>query len=170
MFRMCNCFILVKLFLIRKVVSMEHFKALALKFLATLALLYIILGLYYGMTFGTVFLITLIVGIISYIIGDLGILPRTNNAIATLADFGLALAVIWVMISLLTASTNAFTMALFSAIGVAIFEFFFHSYMANILKNPQDRNDQTKRRDLQYQTEASEEFTPEVNKDYENRR
>ncbi|MGG0720380.1 YndM family protein [Robertmurraya massiliosenegalensis] len=149
---------------------MEHFKALAIKFIASLALLYIILGLYYGMTFGTVFLITLILGIISYIVGDLGILPRTGNAIATLADFGLALAVIWVMISLLTSAMNAFTMSLFSAIAVTIFEFFFHSYMSNMRRNPEEREDTTRRKNLQYQTEASEEFTPEANKDYENRR
>jgi len=149
---------------------MEHFKALAIKFIVSVALLYIILGLYYGMTFGSVFLITLILGIISYIVGDLGILPRTGNAIATLADFGLALAVIWVLISLLTATTNAFTMALFSAIAVTIFEFFFHRYMNNMRRNPEEREGSTRRRNLQYQTEASEEFNPEVNKDYENRR
>jgi hypothetical protein len=148
---------------------MEHVKAMLVKFVATLALLYIILGLYYGMTFGTVFLITLILGVISYIVGDLGILPRTSNMVATIADFGLSLAVIWVLTSMMTANTNAFTMALISAIGVAIFEYLFHNYMANITK---DNNVETNTRanTLQYQTEASEEFTPEVNKDNENRK
>lgn len=148
---------------------MEHLKAMAIKFIATLALLYIILGLYYGFTFGNVFLITLILGVISYIVGDLGILPRTNNMVATIADFGLALAVVWIMISLLTESVTAFSMALITAIGVTIFEYFFHNYMANMNKGGQNQNQGNNRSNkLQYQTEASEEFTPDVNKNNEN--
>jgi hypothetical protein len=149
---------------------MEHVKAMAVKFIATLALLYIILGLYYGMTFGTVFLITLILGVISYIVGDLGILPRTSNTVATLADFGLSLAVIWVMISLLTESRTAFTMALIPALGVTVFEYLFHKYLANMSNNDQSQGTTRTSNRLQYQTEASEEFTPEVNKDNETRK
>ncbi|MDQ0154096.1 YndM family protein [Robertmurraya andreesenii] len=142
---------------------MGHFKAMAIKFLATLAILYFILGLYYGMTFGNVFLITLILGVVSYFVGDLGILPRTNNFVATLADLGLSLAVIWVMISLLTASKTAFTMALFSAIGVAVCEYFFHNYMFNFTNNGRNRRESTRPHTFQYQTEASEEFSPDFN-------
>lgn len=147
---------------------MEHFKAMAVKFLATLALLYIILGLFYGMTFGTVFWISLILGVISYFVGDLGILPRTGNTMATLADFGLSLAVIWFMISWLTASTNAFTMALISAIGVTIFEYLFHNYLKNMTKTNQNETRNNRTNTMQYQTEASEEISPDVNKDSEN--
>lgn len=35
---------------------MQHFKALALKFLASLVLLYIILGIFFGMNFVNVFI------------------------------------------------------------------------------------------------------------------
>lgn len=146
---------------------MEHLKAMAVKFIATLALLYIILGLYYGMTFGTVFLISLILGVISYIVGDLGILPRTSNTVATIADFGLSLAVIWLMVSLLTESRNAFTMALIPALGITVFEYLFHKYLSNMDKSDQTQGNRRTTNRLQYQTEASEEFTPEVNKDNE---
>lgn len=147
---------------------MGHFKAMAVKFLATLALLYVILGLYYGMTFGTVFLITLILGVVSYFVGDLGILPRTSNLVATIADFGLSLAVIWIMISLLTASKTAFTMALVASIGVTIFEYLFHGYLANRMDHSQNHQQLNRTNTLQYQTEASEEFSPELNKENEN--
>lgn len=147
---------------------MEHFKAMAVKFLATLAVLYIILGLFYGMTFGTVFWISLILGVISYFVGDLGILPRTSNMMATLADFGLSLAVIWIMISWLTASRTAFTMALISAIGVTIFEYLFHNYIKNMTNNTQNQPRNNRTNTMQYQTEASEEIAPNVSKDSEN--
>lgn len=149
---------------------MGNFKAIAIKFIATLAILYLILGLYYGMTFGTVFLITLILGIVAYLVGDLGVLPRTSNFVATLVDFALALLVVWLMISWLTASTTAFTMALVTAIGVAIVEYFFHKYLVNITKHTNDRDRTTRPRNLQYQTESSEEFSPELSKDHENRK
>lgn len=148
---------------------MQHFKAMAVKLLASFALLYIILGLFYGMTFGTVLMISLVLGVISYFLGDLGILPRTNNGVATVADFGLSLAVIWIAISWLTASTNAFTMALISAIGVTVFEYLFHNYIQNMMKNSNTQTTRNNRTNtLQYQTEASEEISPNVSKDPEN--
>lgn len=143
---------------------MDHVKAIATKFVATLAVLYIILGLYYGMTFGYVLLITLVLGTISYFVGDLGILPRTNNAIATLADFGLALATIWIMVSLFTGSTNAFTMALIPAIAVTIFEYLFHNYMLNIMNGKGKEELDPRANSLQYQTEVSDEIYPHVDK------
>ncbi|WP_449621442.1 YndM family protein [Robertmurraya sp. Marseille-Q9965] len=149
---------------------MGNLKAIAIKFIATLAILYLILGLYYGMTFGTVLLITLVLGIVAYLIGDLGVLPRTSNIVATLADFALALLVVWLMISWLTASTTAFTMALITAIGVAIVEYFFHKYLVNITRHTDDRDHTNRARNLQYQTEASDEFSPELTKDHENRK
>jgi hypothetical protein len=140
---------------------MKHMKALAIKFISSLVLLSIILGLFYDMSFGNIFLITLVLGVVAYLIGDLFILPRTNNIIATLADFGLAFLVIRFMSDSLARGNDGdmFTMSLIAAIGVALFEYAFHKYVANrVLKENQSReNQQTK---LRYQTEASEELTP----------
>ena len=57
-------------------------------------------------------------------------------------------------------------MSLIAAIGVALFEYAFHKYVANrVLNENQSReNQQTK---LRYQTEASEELTPK-NTDFRN--
>ena len=73
---------------------MKHIKPLAIKFISSLVLLSVILGLFFDMSFGNIFLITLVLGVVSYVIGDLFILRRTNNIIATLADLGLAFLVI----------------------------------------------------------------------------
>ena len=147
---------------------MKHIKPLAIKFISSLVLLSIILGLFFDMSFGNIFLITLVLGVVSYVIGDLFILRRTNNIIATLADLGLAFLVIRFMGDALANGDNGdmFTMSLIAAIGVALFEYAFHKYVANrVLNENQSReNQQTK---LRYQTEASEELTPK-NTDFRN--
>jgi hypothetical protein len=137
---------------------MKHVKALAIKFVSSLVLLSIILGLFYDMAFRNIFLITLVLGVAAYIIGDLLILPRTNNTVATISDFGLAFLIIWLMSENLTYGDNHFSMSLIAALGVALFEYMFHKYVANNVLPNAGKRQQT--RQLQYQTEASEELTP----------
>ncbi|MEK3886091.1 YndM family protein [Bacillus sp. FSL K6-3431] len=139
---------------------MKHIKALALKFISSLVLLYIILGAIYGLNFGNVFLITLVLGIVSYLIGDLFILPRTNNMTATIADFGLALIVIWLVTANVTVDRNTFAISLVSAIAVALFELFFHKYLAKG-EMEDTQSDVGRTESFQYQTETSQELAPE---------
>jgi hypothetical protein len=137
---------------------MKHVRAMAIKFVSSLVLLSIILGLFYDMAFRNIFLITLVLGVAAYIIGDMLILPRTNNTVATIADFGLAFLIIWLMSENLTYGDNHFSMSLIAALGVALFEYMFHKYLANNVFPDRGRRQPT--RPLQYQTEASEELTP----------
>ncbi|MEW9051984.1 MAG: YndM family protein [Neobacillus sp.] len=138
---------------------MKHEKALLIKFISTLALLTIILGLFFDMAFSNIFLITLVLGIAAYLIGDLFTLPRTNNLFATLADFGLSFFIIWVMSINLTFGDGHVLMSLFAALGVSLFEYLFHRYLANNILS--HTNESTRQRGiLQYQTEVSEELTP----------
>lgn len=141
---------------------MKHVKALAIKFVSTLILLYIILGLFYDMSFSNVFLISLVLGISAYLIGDLFILSRTNNTIATIADMGLAFAIIWVMGSNLTYGNSLFFPSLISAICLGVFEYFFHKYVYNHVINYEGQSDRVHNGNLRYQTEASEELTPDI--------
>jgi hypothetical protein len=141
---------------------MKHVKALAIKFVSTLALLLIILGVFNDMAFRNVFLISLVLGVAAYIIGDLFILPRTNNTIATLADFGLAFVIIWSMSRALTYGDGMLGEAFTAALALGIFEFLFHRYLANNILPNQNQSESERRYqgNLQYQTEASEELTP----------
>ncbi|MFB3167010.1 YndM family protein [Neobacillus sp. 179-C4.2 HS] len=143
---------------------MKHVKAFAIKFVSSLVLLSLILGLLFDMAFSNIFLITLVLGVAAYLIGDLMILPRTNNTVATIADFGLAFLIIWFMSENLTYGDNHFSMSLIAALGVAIFEYMFHKYVANnVVKNQGGQKQQTGK--LQYQTEASEELLAPVRQD-----
>lgn len=134
---------------------MNHMKAFSIKFIVSLVLLSIVLGLFYNVSFGDIFIITLLLGVISYSLGDMVLLPRTNNTIATMADFGLAFLVIWLFGDALGYGANIFIAALIAAVGVALFEFFFHKYVAKFREN-----NLRKLGNLRYQTEASEELTP----------
>jgi hypothetical protein len=138
---------------------MKHLRAITIKFLASLVLLYVILGLMYDMSFTNVFLISLVLGLASYVIGDLFLLPRTNNTISTLADFGLAFMIIWLLGESLTYGDSLLGASLISAAGVALFEYFFHKYMARSVLEEETREHQPQA-NYRYQTEASEELYP----------
>ncbi|WP_026584312.1 YndM family protein [Bacillus sp. J33] len=139
---------------------MQHVRAIAIKFIASLVLLYVILGLIYGMSFINVFIITAVLGIAAYVIGDLIILPRTGNTIATAADFGLAFLLIWFLSSILTYGENLLTMSLIAALGVALFEYFYHGYLARTMTEADAGNRAGLNGGLGFNTEASEELAP----------
>lgn len=60
-----------------------HIARIAVKFISCLLVLGVILGMFYNFSFVDVLLITAVLGIVSYILGDLLLLRVTNNFIAT---------------------------------------------------------------------------------------
>lgn len=110
---------------------MGHVKAFALKFAASLVLLYVILGVFNGMSFGEVLLIAFVLTAVSYPMGDVMLLPKTNNTTATAVDFGLAMVLIWFMSENMMFREGMFAESLLASIGIAAFEYFFHLYMVH---------------------------------------
>ena len=138
---------------------MKHMKNLAIKFISILAVLFVILGIFYDMSFGNVLSISVVLTLASYLIGDLLILrKKMNNTMATIADFAMAFLVIWLMEENLTFGDSLIMPALISAAGIALFETFFHKYVARQIN--QADGQQNSSRNLRYQTEASSELTP----------
>lgn len=138
---------------------MNHLKAITVKFLPWLILNYIILGIGFDFSFLTIFWITLVLGIVAYVVGDLLILPRTNNTIATIADFLLAYVLLYFLLDAAAEEPiNLFMAALIPAVAGGIFEWFYHKYVETQIDDydPGDR-----RRRYDYQTEFSEEFDPD---------
>lgn len=110
---------------------MQHGKALAIKGVMSLVVLYLVLGVGFGISFGNVLLITLILGILSYLLGDVFILPKTSNMMATMADLGMAFVIIW-LLGMAFTSLSVGSMALaavIAAIVMALGEYFFHIYI-----------------------------------------
>lgn len=74
-------------------------------------------------------LISLALTAISYIIGDLAILPISSNTVATIADAGLAFATIYVFNYVFSQPAIPIRAAIFGALGIAIGEWFFHRFL-----------------------------------------
>lgn len=111
---------------------MEHVKALLIKAVMTLVVLWIVLGAGYGMDFWPMILVTTVVlGVVYYFAGDLGILPAAGNIMATLSDLVLTFLVVWLLglwLTDLSGGTVAVA-ALISAVVIAVGEYLFHMYM-----------------------------------------
>ncbi|OYD06870.1 hypothetical protein CHM34_13065 [Paludifilum halophilum] len=104
---------------------------------------WVILTLFFAWTNFTVVDVTwisLIIGVISYLIGDLWLLPRVNNTVATVADFGLAAIVIgWIAIQWFGMDVNTINVGLIfgSAVFIAVGEWILHVYyQRKVLKQP----------------------------------
>ena len=98
--------------------------------------LWIVLGLY-GVGLGTILTTSVLITGVSFIVGDIFILPRFGNTVATVADFGLTLAMIWLVNTyLFEPFVGLGTASLISAFVIALGEIFFHLYMqSQVFKN-----------------------------------
>jgi Protein of unknown function (DUF2512) len=140
---------------------MKHVKTFSIKFAATFVILYLILAGIDGITVGDVFLMSIVLGALAYVVGDLFLLPRTSNTIAAMADLGLAFVVIYFMSDGMTDGGPYLTRSILASLGLMVFEFFFHRYLAqNVFPDHGERETKSPA-NLQYQTESSEEIHPE---------
>ncbi|SEB21033.1 Protein of unknown function [Thalassobacillus cyri] len=112
---------------------MEHVKALAIKGLMTFVALFVVLTLGFNISVLTVLAITIVLGAVSYPLGDLKLYPKTTNMIATTADIGIAFLVIAVIGPMFGSNDVSSWMSagLLAGIVVAAGEFFFHNYIGN---------------------------------------
>ncbi|TPV42626.1 YndM family protein [Bacillus dicomae] len=115
---------------------MKHIVALLIKYTAVTAVLLVILGIFQGISIPRVLLISLFLTGAAYLIGDLFILPKYGNMIATMADFGLSFFGIWLLTSLFTdlnATRNIGLSSFIAALIIGGTEVFFHIYMKKVV-------------------------------------
>lgn len=123
---------------------MEHIKALLIKFIMIAVVLGIVLTGIYDGEFGDTLLISIVLTIAAYILGDLLVFRKTGddhernadhvkrNTIATISDAVLAFLVVWLMgRTLFTDGGDVLQAAFLSAIIIAAGEWFFHKYLDN---------------------------------------
>lgn len=110
---------------------MKHATALIIKFIMVAAVLEIILGMLTNFSFTQILYISLTVTVAAYVIGDLLILPASNNTIATVADSGLAAFVLYMFNFFWIPRQISLLDALICAAVLGIGEWFFHKYVAN---------------------------------------
>lgn len=116
--------------LIRKEYNyMRHVMALVIKTIMVSAVLIIVMSIMNNYPVGSTFVLALLVSGLAYLAGDLGVLPISNNTVATVADFGLATLTIWLVGPFIVEAFIPFTIALLSGVVIAAGEWFFHKYM-----------------------------------------
>ncbi|TWT05356.1 DUF2512 family protein [Planococcus sp. CPCC 101016] len=144
---------------------MNHVKALIIKFVMIAAVLLIILTGIYDVEFGDTLLISLVLTLVAYVLGDLLIFRKTGdrsnhnrandnnsdhtkrNAIATVGDIVTAFLVIWLMGEALFADTqDLMQAAIISALVIGAGEWFFHKYLdRNVFPEKHDHTTTTTR-------------------------
>lgn len=121
--------------------EVNHGKALGIKLPAVLVVFLLVLSVGFGVEWYHVAWISLVIGIIAYLTGDLVVLPKFGNIAATIADFGLVFFLtwffLWIMDFDLTTTTSFILLALYTAIATAIVEFLFHGWL---LKHKRDES------------------------------
>ncbi|MGH1261320.1 YndM family protein [Bacillus cereus] len=141
---------------------MKHIVALLIKYTAITAVLLIILSIFQGISIPRVLLISLFLTGAAYLIGDLFILPKYGNMIATMADFGLSFFGTWLLTSLFTnldATRNIGFSSFLAALIIGGIEVFFHIYMQKlILRNDNELREHNHIPHDKYAMEISDEY------------
>lgn len=138
---------------------MEQLKAFIIKFIGIGVLTFSIFGIFYHATIWRLLLMTIIVAGLSFI-GDLFILPRIHQALATVGDFASFFILYWILGTLVVEGTVPLLLPAFTAayLGTAA-EAVFHIYMMDRVHEP-DRDAPIPTR---FQTEFAEESDVESN-------
>lgn len=117
---------------------MDHVKALLIKFVMVAVVLGLVLTLGFNVGFGDTMLVSLVLTVVAYILGDLMIFRKAGepseynqrNMIASFCDFVLTFIVIWFLgSSMFPQETNTLLASLISGIVIAAGEWFFHKYL-----------------------------------------
>lgn len=128
----------INLYNIKGGITMNHVKAIVIKYVMIAVVLSIILTGIFRLEFSDTLLISFVLTLLAYIIGDLGIFQnagdpsehKKRNLIATFSDVILAAIVIYFMGQNVTDNNdNLLTAAIVSAIVIGLGEWFYHKYL-----------------------------------------
>ncbi|MFD2044816.1 YndM family protein [Ornithinibacillus salinisoli] len=111
---------------------MIHLKAIGIKLIVNIIVVYSIFGIFGNASLINLFWVSILVTGISYVIGDRVILPRFGNIVATIADFPLAFLSLWVLGNFIFAFDTAIIgTSLMAAFFITCCEPFIHAYIEN---------------------------------------
>ncbi|QDI91144.1 DUF2512 family protein [Salicibibacter halophilus] len=108
---------------------MKHVVALIIKFVMISFVLWFIFSLFGGVSFANIMVASVALTGISYLVGDMLVLPRLGNTLATVVDIGLVWIGLWVLGTVLFPFEGLFMLSLLAAFAIATGEAFFHLYL-----------------------------------------
>ena len=130
-----------------------YFKTFLIKFIMTTAVIWIVLG-YYGADILDIFITSIALTVLGFV-GDIFLMPRIGNMLATVGDFILAFAVVWLIgIYLFDPTVPVGRAAFIISILLIVGEMYLHQYIKmHILEpritNPKDKAGYYQRTDTQ---------------------
>lgn len=143
---------------------MNHFKALGIKWIIVGIVTFSLFGIFNHVPIALLFSISVTVALLSYLIGDLILLPRLGNLLASLADFGLTSGLFLLLSNgLIQVSLPTTLASLAAAFFITCTEPLFHTYLEERIF-PSVGN-QLPLNNLQ--TEFAEESDPDIDSDQE---
>ena len=110
---------------------MKHLWALLIKFAATGTVLFAIFGIFNPGSLLVILFMAVATTLISYIAGDLYILPKLGNVAAIIGDFALTFGLVGVLGTLFIGTTfsNIITATFFASLTITAIEALFHLYV-----------------------------------------
>jgi hypothetical protein len=108
---------------------MKNITNLIFKTAMVLAVLFILIPIFGRSTWGQTIITGLVLVALSYVAGDMWILPKFGNIIAVIAELGLSALVIWGMSQALPQFILTTAGVWVIAIVLAVGEWFFHLYL-----------------------------------------
>jgi Ni/Fe-hydrogenase subunit HybB-like protein len=151
---------------------MKHIMALIIKLAFIGTVLFSILGIFYNASIIEIFTIVILTVAISYVVGDLFILPRLGSIAAGIGDFALIFGGVWLLSYFFIETTfNMVVASFFAAFAITAIEIFFHIYMQNrVLENHKDTQLLLNVPKSRFVTEFSKEYSdPELERKQINR-
>ncbi|MBO8155708.1 MAG: DUF2512 family protein [Bacillaceae bacterium] len=142
---------------------MRHWQAIGIKIALIATVVYSVYPLFGQAGFWNLFWLSIILTGVSYALGDLFLLKRYGNLVATIADFGLFFLVLWLSGLLLSPDPlDAFLAAFFTALFITFVEPFVHLFIQRWVVQTvhEDYNDRTSYTSPQMNTEFSNDIFP----------
>lgn len=109
---------------------MKHLKAIGIKFIIMATILLSFLGIFETTSVAEIIVMSAILTLAAYVIGDLWILPKMGHLAAAIGDLIFGYASVWVLLYLFIGNTIPIsTASIYIAITIGISEAVFHIYM-----------------------------------------
>ncbi|MYL34755.1 DUF2512 family protein [Pontibacillus yanchengensis] len=116
--------------IILEVLKLKHLKALGLKWVILITALYPIYGAITNASLGNIFLISIVLLGITYVVGDLFILRRYGLIVTSIVDFVIPFGILYLFGQMINGiPTQTVLPAIAASSFIVAFETFFHIYM-----------------------------------------
>lgn len=109
---------------------MRHLYAIGIKFILVGTVISSLFSVFFNASLANLLIMSIGIALVSYVIGDLVILPQLGNVIASIIDFGIYFLAVWTLSGLMIGIEQGITLAsLAASYFLSLAEPLFHAYI-----------------------------------------